>query len=141
MKKGSGKITVVIMVLFFVAMVVLTFKAGDIHDSMLPQVVTTRAVSMSYTKEVAVPSGGTSVSKRTGKAVPEEACKDGKIFVISTDELYGRERCFARVVEIEVEAVKDGLVIFRDAGIGNKRVVVECTEELYDRMEVAVEGE
>lgn len=141
MKKGSGKITVVIMFLFFAAMAVLTFKAGDIHDSMLPQVTTTHTVSMSYTKEVAMPSGGTSVSKKIGKAVPEEACKDGKLYVISTDELYGKERCFARVVEIKVEAVQDGFVIFGDAGIGNKRVIVECTEELHDRMEVAIEGE
>lgn len=136
MKNGAEKITVVIMILFFAAMMVLTFKAGDIHDSMLPQVTTTRAVSVEYTRTVTTASGHTREVKANGRAVPENAYRDGRIFVVVTQELYGRESSFARAVEVEIADEKEGLVILKGDSIGNRKVIVECTEELYDMMEV-----
>lgn len=133
------KITLAVTVLFFSAMLLLTFLAQPIHNAALPRVtasrVETRAFDDSFTD-----ADGNTVAIESYKATVPIALLEQGVYTVYTAEKNGTERQFVRLVSVQTGRITDdGYAEVVSGLMFNDRIVTEHTGELIDGAEVITE--
>lgn len=142
MIKIFKKSAFVFTVLFFSAMLFLTFFAEKIHISTLPQVEAARPETRRF--PVYGVSGDSGEEEYLGysrekTAISEERLKEG-VFVLYNGEKNGTKRSFVSRVFPEVGEIRseDGYYEVISGINYGERIIVSTTKELYDGCEVNV---
>ncbi|MCM1568825.1 MAG: hypothetical protein NC081_05185 [Roseburia sp.] len=126
-----------ISVVFYMAMLVLTFTARSIHERNLPQ------VTAEYLGEALIPmeyvdENGETQTGTTSRMVISRELTQQPVFVLYKDIKNGEERDFVREVQLVTGVEREDLLEVV-SGIGFRdRVVVSSTGELVDGAEVTV---
>lgn len=131
-------IFIILSVLFYGAMLVLTFTAQHIHTARLPQVTARRLSTQSFSYSYVNPSGYTMQSTTQRYALPKELVDSGKIFTVITSEKNGAS--YSYVWKINV-TVLDGYTNKDYYAVDNTffdAIVLTGYEALEDGMEVNV---
>lgn len=130
------KITLTVTVLFFTAMLLLTFLAQSIHNASLPKVAVARLESRMFEVQM-FDADGESVTAYTDKiALPKELCEDG-VYVLYTAKKNGTERQFVHLISLQTgDESEDGYLEVVAGLISTDRIVIEHSGNLFDGCEV-----
>lgn len=133
------KITLAVTVLFFSAMLLLTFLAQPIHNAALPRVTASRVETRAFDDSYIDAEGNTVNMESYKTAVPIDLAEQG-IYVVYTAEKNGTERQFVRLVSVQTGRITDdGYAEVVSGLMFNDRIVTEHTGELYDGAEIILE--
>lgn len=135
----TKKITLAVTVLFFSAMLLLTFLAEPIHSASLPRVTWSRVETRAFDDSYIDAEGNTVKMESYKTAVPIALIEKG-IYTVYTAEKNGTERQFVRLVSVQTgRTTEDGYAEALSGLMFNDRIVIEHTGELYDGAEVITE--
>lgn len=139
MKKIFKKSAFVFTILFFSAMLFLTFFAEEIHISTLPQVEAARPETRRFPVYGDSGEGESLGYSREKTAISEETLKEG-VFVLYNGEKNGTKRSFVSRVFPEVGEIRseDGYYEVISGINYGEIIIVSTTKELYDGCEVNV---
>ena len=133
----TKKILLIVTILFFAAMLFLTFFAEKIHENSLPKVTASRPEQQLFPYEFTNENGETYTGSAEKIAVPKSMLEDG-IFIIYSAEKNGTKRNFVRLAAIQTgEENGDYVEVVSGRGYAD-RIVTYSSEALYDGCEVNI---
>lgn len=132
------KILLIITVLFFAAMLFLTFSAEKIHENSLPKVTDSRPEQRLFPYEYTDENGEPRTGSVQKTAVPRTMLESG-VYVIYSAEKNGTKRNFVRLVPVQTGEEADGYVEIVSGLIFSDRIVTGSSGELSDGCEVCVD--
>ncbi len=133
------KITLAVTVLFFTAMLLLTFLAQPIHNAALPTVTASRVETRAFDDSFTDSDGNTVTIESYKVAIPNDLLEQG-IFTVYTAEKNGTQRQFVRLVSVQTgRMTEDGYAEVLSGLMFNDRIVTKHTGELFDGAEVITE--
>lgn len=133
----TKKILLVITILFFAAMLFLTFFAEKIHYASLPQITAARPERQLFPYEFTGENGETRVGSMEKIAVPKSMLESG-VYIVYSAEKNGTKRDFVRLAEIQIgEESGDYVEVVSGIGFAD-RIAIESTGELYTGCEVTI---
>lgn len=133
------KITLAVTVLFFSAMLILTFLAQPIHNAALPRVTASRVETRTFDDSFTDSEGNTVAIESYKTAIPITLLEQG-IYTVYTAEKNGTQRQFVRLVSVQTgRTTEDGYAEVLSGLMFNDRIVTQYTGELYDGAEVKTE--
>lgn len=133
------KLTLAVTVLFFSAMLLLTFLAQPIHNAALPRVTASKVETRAFDDRY-IDAEGNTVNMESYKTAVPITLAEQRIYTVYTAEKNGTQRQFVRLVDIRTGRItEDGYVEVMSGLMFNDRIVTEHTGELYDGAEVMSE--
>lgn len=136
----TKKLPIVLMVLFFAAMIFLTLSARAIHSKMIPNVTVSRLTNEQFEYEYFLTDG---ITRRTGTkqllAIPKELYDQGNIYVIANTEKNGDMRTSAQLIKIEIGLENDDYYEVINEYFDIKlRFIVHSDEDIQEGDEVYI---
>jgi hypothetical protein len=131
------KINVILAAFFFASMLVLTFTARDIRNSMLPNVEVRRLTQEEFEfTYIFMEQEYTSTQSRL--AIPKKLYNSGDVYVLTTVQINGEPRDAVRRAFPQVGAESGDFYEVTGGINGNAFVVMESNRVLTDGAEVLI---
>lgn len=131
------KILLILTVIFFSAMLILTFFAEDIHNASLPKVEVSRPEEKPFPYKYTDENGNVQTGSSQKTAIPKLLSEQG-VYVVYSAEKNGTVRSFVRLVTVITGEERDGYVEVISGIVFSDRIVTECSGNLFDGCEVFV---
>ena len=134
------KTPIILTASFFVIMLILTFSARAIHNSMIPNVKIRRLTREKFEHETILEDGVTVITQSMFEyAISKDLYDSGNIYIITTGEKNGDERTFAKAFEIEIGHENEDYYEVKNRLLDNKlRFIIYSSESINDGDEVFV---
>lgn len=131
--------SVLLTILFFGAMVILSFSARVIHNRMIPNVTTFRLPYVKFEIPHYMQNGQLSfIEESYLPAIPKSLYEQGEVYYIDYQIINGEERTVARAATLIIGIENDEYYEVTDIGIQRVLFIKTSDKPLHDGIEVHI---